>query len=102
MGEFIASIQNSRLLDDDARVAQSLGQLFNPDLYPDTGRTLAISQEEVASWWAYRAGASIRRCKTAKSCADPAPLVQPDRRARSRTPVRSAATRLVSAHILSI
>ncbi len=47
MGEFITSIQNSRLLDVDARVAQSLAQLFNPDLYPDTGRTLAISQEEV-------------------------------------------------------
>ena len=47
MGEFIASIQNSRLLDVDARVAQSLAQLFNPDLYPDTGRTLVISQEEV-------------------------------------------------------
>ncbi|MEX3960440.1 Crp/Fnr family transcriptional regulator [Trinickia sp. EG282A] len=47
MGEFIASIQNSRLLDVDARVAQSLAQLFNPDLYPETGRTLAISQEEI-------------------------------------------------------
>jgi CRP-like cAMP-binding protein len=47
MGEFIASIQNSRLLDVDARVAQSLAQLFNPDLYPDTARTLVISQEEV-------------------------------------------------------
>ncbi|MGF6774784.1 CRP/FNR family cyclic AMP-dependent transcriptional regulator [Paraburkholderia sp. GAS199] len=47
MGEFIASIQNSRLLDVDARVAQSLAQLFNPDLYPDTGRTLLVSQEEI-------------------------------------------------------
>lgn len=47
MGEFIASIQNSRLLDVDARVAQALAQLFNPDLYPDTGRSLAISQEEL-------------------------------------------------------
>ncbi|TAL56449.1 Crp/Fnr family transcriptional regulator [Pandoraea sp.] len=47
MGEFIASIQNSRLLDVDARVAQSLAQLFNPDLYPETGQILAISQEEV-------------------------------------------------------
>ncbi|WEY39448.1 MULTISPECIES: Crp/Fnr family transcriptional regulator [Paraburkholderia] len=47
MGEFIASIQNSRLLDVDARVAQALAQLFNPDLYPDTGPTLAISQEEL-------------------------------------------------------
>ncbi|ALX46058.1 Crp/Fnr family transcriptional regulator [Burkholderia humptydooensis] len=47
MGEFIASIQNSRLLDVNARVAQSLAQLFNPALYPDTGATLAISQEEL-------------------------------------------------------
>jgi CRP-like cAMP-binding protein len=47
MGEFIASIQNSRLLDVDARVAQSLAQLFNAALYPDTGPSLAISQEEL-------------------------------------------------------
>jgi CRP-like cAMP-binding protein len=47
MGEFIASIQNSRLLDVEARVAQSLSQLFNPALYPDTGPSLAISQEEL-------------------------------------------------------
>lgn len=47
MGEFIASIQNSRLLDVDARVAQALTQLFNPDLYPDTGPSLSISQEEL-------------------------------------------------------
>lgn len=47
MGEFIASIQNSRLLDVDARVAQSLAQLFNHHLYPDTGRALSISQEEL-------------------------------------------------------
>ncbi len=47
MGEFIASIQNSRLLDVEARVAQSLAQLFNPDLYPETGPVLSISQEEV-------------------------------------------------------
>ena len=47
MGEFIGSIQNSRLLDVDARVAKSLVQLFNPELYPDTGPTLEISQEEL-------------------------------------------------------
>ncbi|WP_186116404.1 Crp/Fnr family transcriptional regulator [Burkholderia gladioli] len=47
MGEFIASIQNARLLEVDARVAQALAQLFNPDLYPDTGPTLPISQEEL-------------------------------------------------------
>ncbi len=47
MGEFIASIQNHRLLDAEARVAQSLAQLFNPQLYPSTDLTLAISQEEL-------------------------------------------------------
>lgn len=47
MGEFIASIQNHRLLDADARVAQSLAQLFNPDLYPNAGLTLTLSQEEL-------------------------------------------------------
>jgi CRP-like cAMP-binding protein len=47
MGEFIASIQNSRLLDVNARVAQSLAQMFNPNLYPNTLRTLEISQEEL-------------------------------------------------------
>ncbi len=47
MGEFIALIQNSRLLDVDARVAQSLAQLFNPDLYPETGMSLDVSQEEI-------------------------------------------------------
>lgn len=61
MGEFIASIQNSRLLDVDARVAQSLAQLFNPDLYPETGHTLAISQEEVG----LLAGASRQRINQA-------------------------------------
>jgi CRP/FNR family cyclic AMP-dependent transcriptional regulator len=47
MGEFIGAIQCSRLLDVDARVAQSLVQMLNPDLYPDTGLTLEISQEEL-------------------------------------------------------
>jgi CRP/FNR family transcriptional regulator, cyclic AMP receptor protein len=47
MGEFIGSIQCSRLLDVDARVAQSLVQMLNPDLYPDTGLALSISQEEL-------------------------------------------------------
>jgi CRP/FNR family transcriptional regulator, cyclic AMP receptor protein len=47
MGEFIANIQNARLLDVNARVAQALAQMFNPLLYPNTGRLLAISQEQL-------------------------------------------------------
>jgi CRP/FNR family cyclic AMP-dependent transcriptional regulator len=47
MSEFIAMIQNSRLLDVNARVAQSLAQMFNSCLYPSTETTLTISQEEL-------------------------------------------------------
>ena len=61
MGEFIASIQNHRLLDADARVAQSLAQLFNPQLYPSTDLTLAISQEELG----YLTGLSRQRVNQA-------------------------------------
>lgn len=48
MGEFIANIQNTRLLDVNARVARSLAQLFNPMLYPQAGQSLELSQEELA------------------------------------------------------
>ena len=47
MGEFIALIQNSRLLGVDARVAQSLAQMFNTAHYPETSHELDISQEEL-------------------------------------------------------
>lgn len=48
MGEFIANIQNTRLLDVNARVARSLAQLFNPMLYPQASKALELSQEELA------------------------------------------------------
>lgn len=48
LGEFIANIQNTRLLDVNARVARSLAQLFNPLLYPQASHALALSQEELA------------------------------------------------------
>ncbi|KOF53485.1 MULTISPECIES: Crp/Fnr family transcriptional regulator [unclassified Achromobacter] len=67
MGEFIASIQNHRLLDPDARVAQSLAQLFNPNLYPSTDLALPISQEELG----YLTGLSRQRVNQAlQSLAD--------------------------------
>ena len=61
MGEFIASIQNQRLLQADARVAQSLAQLFNPALYPSTDLALEISQEELG----YLTGLSRQRVNRA-------------------------------------
>jgi CRP/FNR family cyclic AMP-dependent transcriptional regulator len=47
MGQFIATIQNQRLLAVDAQVAQAIAQLFHPMLYPRTSRVLALSQEEI-------------------------------------------------------
>lgn len=47
MGEFIASIQNHRLLDPDARVAQALARLLRPHPRAPAGASLAISQEEL-------------------------------------------------------
>jgi CRP-like cAMP-binding protein len=47
MGQFIATVQNERLLDVDARVAQAIAQLFHPMLYPRTSKVLELSQEEI-------------------------------------------------------
>ena len=47
MGQFIAMIQNDRLLGVDARVAQAIAQLFHPMLYPRTSAVLELSQEEI-------------------------------------------------------
>ncbi|MEO6917750.1 MAG: Crp/Fnr family transcriptional regulator [Collimonas sp.] len=47
MGQFIAMIQNERLLGVDAQVAQAIAQLFHPMLYPRTSAVLELSQEEI-------------------------------------------------------
>ncbi|NUA26701.1 Crp/Fnr family transcriptional regulator [Cupriavidus basilensis] len=47
MGQFIATVQNERLLSVDARVAQAVAQLFHPALYPRTSAVLELSQEEI-------------------------------------------------------
>ncbi|PUA18079.1 Crp/Fnr family transcriptional regulator [Glaciimonas sp. PCH181] len=47
MGEFISSVQNTRLLSTDAQVALAIAQLFHPVLYPRTMAILAFSQEEI-------------------------------------------------------
>ena len=47
MGQFIATIQNERLLGVDAQVAQAIAQLFHPMLCPRTSAVLELSQEEI-------------------------------------------------------
>jgi CRP/FNR family cyclic AMP-dependent transcriptional regulator len=57
LGQFIGLLESERLLDTDARVARCLATLFNPVLYPGTGRHLAVSQEEIG----YLTGVSRQR-----------------------------------------
>ena len=47
LGQFITLVESERLPEPDARVARSLSVLFNPVLYPDIGRRIQISQEEI-------------------------------------------------------
>ena len=47
LAQFIALAETERTLDSTGRLARNLAWLFNPILYPDLGRTLAISQEEL-------------------------------------------------------
>lgn len=48
LGQFVAMVEYDRVLGPDARLARELAQLFNPLLYPGNGRTLPISQQELA------------------------------------------------------
>ena len=47
MGQFIATIEYDRILGPKARVARNLSWFFNPVLYPGTGSSIEISQEEL-------------------------------------------------------
>lgn len=47
LGQFIGQVENDRMLDAPARVARALANLLNPQLYPNVGRAIAITQEEL-------------------------------------------------------
>jgi CRP/FNR family transcriptional regulator, cyclic AMP receptor protein len=47
LAQMIALVDNDRMRDPEARVAQCLASLFNPQLYPGTDSYLQISQEEI-------------------------------------------------------
>jgi len=44
---FIGLVEYDRLLGPDARVARCLASLFDPDLYPQAGNFVQLSQEEI-------------------------------------------------------
>ncbi len=74
LGMFIALIENERLLEPDARVARSLGALFNPVLYPGIGRQIQISQEEIG----FLAGVSRQRVNQALQVLEKAGVLRVD------------------------
>lgn len=44
---FVGLVEYDRLLGPDARVARCLASLFDPDLYPQAGNFVQLSQEEI-------------------------------------------------------
>ncbi len=49
LGQFIGLVEYGRMLDATARLARSIGSLFNPILYPDVSRHLEVTQEEIGA-----------------------------------------------------
>lgn len=47
LGYFIGMVENDRMLDPTARVARALASMMNPILFPDVGRRIMITQEEM-------------------------------------------------------
>ena len=69
---FIGMLESDRLLEPEARVARCLASLFNPHLYPGSGRELQISQEEIG----YLSGVSRQRVNQALQVLDRAGLLK--------------------------
>jgi len=74
LGQFIAMVEHDRLLGPDARLARSLAALFNPVLYPGSGPTLPISQEEMGQL----VGLSRQRVNQALRALESAGLLRAD------------------------
>jgi CRP-like cAMP-binding protein len=72
LAQFIAMVENQRLLEPDARVARSIAGLFNPVLYPAMGRQVQISQEEIG----YLSGVSRQRVNQALQVLEAAGLLK--------------------------
>jgi len=61
LGQFIATVENERLLSPEGRLARIIAQLFNPVLYPGKRNELRISQTELG----YLSGLSRQRVNQA-------------------------------------
>ena len=64
LGQFIGIVENERMLDAPTRIARALSLLFNPELHPDVGLHLALSQEEIGLLSGLSRQATNRSLKT--------------------------------------
>ncbi|MEJ6001894.1 Crp/Fnr family transcriptional regulator [Paucibacter soli] len=76
MGSFIARLSHDRLLDSTERVARCLASFFNPELYPEPGQFLELSQSELGQL----AGVSRQRANIALHQLEDAGLLGTERR----------------------
>ena len=76
MGGFIAKLCVDRLLDSTARIAQALAGLYQPEVYPDPGPLLHLSQAELGQL----AGVSRQRTNIALQTLERTGLVSVSRR----------------------
>jgi CRP/FNR family transcriptional regulator, cyclic AMP receptor protein len=72
LSQFVAIVENERLLEPDARVARSIAALFNPVLYPAMGPEVQVSQEEIG----YLSGVSRQRVNQALRVLESAGLLK--------------------------
>jgi len=72
LSQFVAIVENERLLEPDARVARSIAALFNPVLYPAMGPEVQVSQEEIG----YLSGVSRQRVNQALHVLEAAGLLK--------------------------
>ena len=76
MGGFIAKLCVDRMLDSTARIAQALAGLYQPEVYPDPGPVLHLSQAELGQL----AGVSRQRTNIALQALERAGLIEVSRR----------------------
>ena len=69
---FIGLVEFDRLLGPDARVARCLASLFDPDLYPQAGTSIQLSQDEIGQL----AGVSRQRTNRALHALEGAGLLR--------------------------
>ena len=75
-GQFVATLEHDRLLEPEARVAQTLANMLHPQLYPGHVSSIKLSQDELG----LLVGASRQRISQALQVLEKAGLIKLDYR----------------------